>query len=514
MLLMTPASSLPVREAWRPRHRFTPQRNWINDPNGLVFVDGTYHLFYQYNPHGDQWGDISWGHATSSDLVHWQEHPVALPATPTEMVFSGSVVVDTANSSGLAPAGHAGPLLVALYTSFDPLTKIQAQCLAYSLDQGLSFTRYGGNPVLDIGSTEFRDPKVFWHQATQRWVMLVVMALEQQVWIYTSTNLRQWARVSTFGPAGSCEGNIWEMPDLFPLPVGGEAGTQAWVLIVSVNHGSLWGGSGVQYFVGDFDGQRFTADAQTWWPASTGQAAALPPLAERARWADAGRDFYAPMTFSHVPDGRVLWLGWMSNWAYAKELPTAPWRGQQSMVRELSLVRTEGGLRLRQQPAPEVAACLRGQVMLDARDLTAAEAMARVRAASVQAGSLRIQLTMDRKGLNGPAALSVLADAHEQVKVGFDPRGDCYFVERGARVPRFSGDGERHTAARLSPHRTEISLDLWVDQSSIELFADDGEIVISDLAYNDPRSRQVGLAIDGAGCRVQRLVVTLLDSTR
>ncbi len=487
----------------------------MNDPNGTVFADGVHHLYFQYNPNGDQWGDIGWGHATSTDLVHWQELPPALAATPTEMAFSGSMVLDLSNSSGLAPAGHSGPPMVALYTGFHPVTKIQSQCLAYSLDGGRTLVRYAGNPVLDIGSQEFRDPKVFWHAPTRRWAMLVAMALERQVWIYTSPNLIDWTQVSTFGPAGSSEANIWEMPDLFELPVTGPDGSASvekrWVLIVSVNGGSLWGGSGVQYFVGDFDGERFTADASTWWPSGAGNAATLPPLAERTRWADFGRDFYAPMSFNHLPGGRVLWMGWMSNWAYARELPTSPWRGQQSMARELSLVRTGRGLRLRQQPAPEVLAALPGRVVLDAHDLDAGRAMALLRDAALRSATLRLQLELDRAGLTGPVTLSVLVGADERVQVGYDPAADGYFVQRGARVRRFSGDGERHTAARLSPARQYLDIDLWVDRSTIELFADDGEIAIGDLAYNDPASQGVSLTIEGAACRVRRLRVTLLD---
>ncbi len=255
----TPRGAAPLvgAEPYRPQVHYTPQRNWMNDPNGLVHADGRWHLYYQYNPTGNDWGEMSWGHATSTDLVRWTEQPVALPATPTEMAFSGSAVLDTANTAGFNRDGRTA--IVAVYTALDRATGRQAQALAYSLDGGTTFTRYAGNPVLDIGSTEFRDPKVFWDDARGRWVMVVAMAVERKVRVYTSPDLKRWTQRSEFGPLGAT-GGVWECPDLFPLPVDGDATRQKWVMLVSLNPGSVAGGSGTQYFVGDFDGERFTAD--------------------------------------------------------------------------------------------------------------------------------------------------------------------------------------------------------------------------------------------------------------
>lgn len=509
-LLFTATTSpmTPNAEPWRPRHRFSPRRHWSNDPNGPVWVEGLYHLYYQYNPNGDLWGDMSWGHATSADGVHWREHAVALPCTAQQMAFSGTVVVDARNTSGLAPAGFTGTLLVALFTGYDRRTEVQSQHLAWSLDGGFTFERHPANPVLDIGSKEFRDPKVFWHEGTGRWVMLLVLALEQQVLVYTSPDLLRWTEVSRFGPAGSCDGNIWEMPDLFELPVLGRPGSSRWVLVVSVNRGSLWGGSGVQYFVGDFDGERFTADAPLRRP---GDAGPVPPLAERTRWADHGRDFYAPLSVANRPGEPVQWLGWMSNWAYARELPTSPWRGQMSMLRELSLVATAQGERLRQQPAPCAVGASGGRVLLELRDCSGGEAVAALEAAALHADCARIELTVARAGLAGPVAVSVLADRSatgDEVQAGFDPASGQFHLSRRARDKRFPGDGERHTAARLLPPDADVSLDLWVDRSTVELFADDGLVVFSDLAYGDPASTAIRLQVADEGCRVRRLVVT------
>jgi fructan beta-fructosidase len=325
----------------RPTAHFTAHNTWLNDPNGLLFHDGVYHLFFQNNPFGDTWGNISWGHATSTDLVSWTELPIAIPATVDEMAFSGSAVVDVRNTAGFA--GPDETALVAIYTSArpphadGPLT--QAQSLAYSVDGGNSWTRYEGNPVLDIGSTEFRDPKVFWHgDEDGNWVMVAVEATRHRVVIYTSDDLISWTRQSHFGPAHAV-GGVWECPDLFALTVEGTADTR-WVLVVSLNPGSIAGGSGTQYFVGDFDGRTFVPERLS-----------DSPEPATFDWLDYGRDYYAAVSFNGVPDGRRLMIGWASNWEYANETPTHPWRSSMSLVREINLKRhSDGRLRVTQQP--------------------------------------------------------------------------------------------------------------------------------------------------------------------
>jgi levanase len=244
-------------EPYRPQFHYSPAMNWMNDPNGLVFYKGEYHLFYQYNPSGTTWGNISWGHAVSRDLVHWEELGVAIPHDDTEFVFSGSVVVDKDNTSGFGT--RENPPLVAIYTSATKACCSQAQSLAYSTDRGRTWTKYAGNPVLDIGSSEFRDPKVFWYEPDQRWVMAVVLAVDHKVSFYASENLIDWTHLSDFGPANAV-GGVWEVPDLFPLPVDGDPQNIKWVLVVNINPGGIAGGSGAQYFIGDFDGTTFTAD--------------------------------------------------------------------------------------------------------------------------------------------------------------------------------------------------------------------------------------------------------------
>lgn len=331
----------PTPTAVRPAAHFTAAESWLNDPNGLLYHDGVYHLFFQTNPHGDTWGNISWGHAISTDLVFWDEKAIAIPCTPEEMAFSGSAVADVRNTAGFAGPGQTA--LVAIYTSAragaGSQPPSQAQSLAFSLDAGSTWTRYAGNPVLDIGSSEFRDPKVFWYGGDDGyWVMVVVEAVERRVAIYTSPDLIAWTRRSSFGPAHAVDG-VWECPDLFPLRIRGTDETR-WVLIVSLNPGAIAGGSGTQYFVGDFDGITFTAESIV-----------ISDRLEDYDWLDYGRDYYAAVSFNDAPDGRRLMIGWANNWQYAEHTPTSPWRSAMSLVREVELDRcADGRLRLAQRP--------------------------------------------------------------------------------------------------------------------------------------------------------------------
>ncbi|CAI9405723.1 glycoside hydrolase family 32 protein [Aestuariimicrobium sp. T2.26MG-19.2B] len=321
---------------WRPSLHFTARDTWLNDPNGLITHHGVHHLFFQNNPYGREWGNMSWGHATSSDYLSWTEQPVAIVGTPTEGIFSGSVVFDQLNTSGLGTAEN--PPLVAIHTSAfesDPTWgNQQGQSLAVSLDDGQTWTRFAGNPVLMRGSENFRDPKVFWHTPTQRWVMVAVEAHERQVLVHTSTNLVEWTLASSFGPEGSTFG-IWECPDLFEMPVEGTSESR-WVMLVSVGDGAPAGGSGMQWFVGDFDGEVFTSQ-------------------QESRWLDHGPDLYAGVTFSG--ESETTLIGWMSNWLYARDSPTRPWASAMTLPRRLRLRRDGDELAVAHVPLlPTVAA--------------------------------------------------------------------------------------------------------------------------------------------------------------
>ncbi|GAB3662277.1 hypothetical protein GCM10027589_25020 [Actinocorallia lasiicapitis] len=298
-----PADAAPGPEPYRPQIHYTPAKNWMNDPNGLIFYKGKYHLFYQYNPSGNTWGNMSWGHAVSTDLVHWTELPLAIPHDDQEMVFSGSVVLDQKNTSGLGTS--AAPPLVAIYTSAYKQGGKQAQSLAYSTDEGLTWTKYSGNPVLDIGSSEFRDPKVFWHEASRRWLMVVALSTQQKVRFYSSPDLKSWTALSDFGPAGAT-GGLWECPDLFQLPVKGDGKRSKWVLVVNINPGGIAGGSGAQYFTGDFDGTTFTSDDPPSYTPPAGTVLADFEGGSYGQWTSTGTAFgTAPATGNLTDQGGV-----------------------------------------------------------------------------------------------------------------------------------------------------------------------------------------------------------------
>ena len=445
-------------EPFRPAYHFTPERNWMNDPNGAVFYKGEYHLFYQHNPFGNTWGHMSWGHAVSPDLVHWKHLPVALAEENGVMIFSGSAVVDHHNSSGFCTSESC---LVAIYTGHS--ATLQTQNIAYSNDRGRTWTKYSANPVIDLGMKDFRDPKVFWREASRKWVMVVALPKEHKVRFYASANLKEWKPLSDFGPAGAIEG-LWECPDLFPLRVAGSSETR-WVLVVSVNPGGPAGGSATQYFVGSFDGVRFRNENAT-----------------GALWADYGKDFYAPTSFSDVPDGRRILIGWFSNWQYARNEPTSPWRTMQSAPREVGLKRTKDGLRLTQKPVKELFG-LREKV-LTLRNVTLAEANRRLAGFHSQTYEVELELV-------GEGGLILCAGDGVGTRAGIaDGR---MFIDRNHSGqtgfhPDFAG---RHEA----PGRG--SLRVLVDRSSVELFAGDGEWVISDRIF--PAAESDGLQLFGAG---------------
>jgi fructan beta-fructosidase len=288
-------------EAHRPRFHFTPKRNWMNDPNGLVSHKGVYHMFFQYHPDGTRWGPMHWGHAVSRDLLSWEEKPIALYPDSMGYIFSGSAVVDSLNTSGFGMEGKTP--IVAIFTHHNPVREaagqrgFQYQSLAYSLDDGETWKKFPGNPVLqNTAATDFRDPKVHWHEATGRWVMS--LATRDRVTFFSSPDLKAWARESAFGEKLGAHGGVWECPDLFPIE---HKGRTVWVLLVSINPGAPNGGSGTQYFLGDFDGHRFK------------------PFDDKTRWIDYGTDDYAGVTFSNTGDRRIF-IGWMSNWNYGSFL--------------------------------------------------------------------------------------------------------------------------------------------------------------------------------------------------
>ena len=479
------AQTPTYEEPFRPQFHFTPAANWTNDPNGLVYHDGEWHIFYQYNPFGDVWGHMSWGHAVSKDLFRWKHLPVALPEVGEVMVYSGSAVVDRLNTSGFGRDGK--PPLIAIYTSRTETD--QTQSIAYSNDRGRTWTRYEGNPVLDVEDPAFRDPKVFWHEGTQRWVMAVVLANQRKVSFYGSPDLKQWTHLSDFGPEGAHPVTNWECPDLFELPVEGEPGRSKWILQVDSGMGHPWTGSGCQYFVGEFDGVRFLNDN--------------PP--ETALWLDWGRDFYAAQSYSDVPaeDGRRIVIGWISNWMYAREKPTSPWRGAQSVPRALQLKRFSEGLRLAQQPVREIES-LRGEPFL-LSDLPIEEANRRIASAGFSGDTLEMQAEIEI-GTARDVGFRVLQGGDEETLVGFTASPAEVYVDRSesGRVDFHETFAGRHSA-RLHPSDGRVNLRILVDRSVVEVFAGDGRVAITDRVFPKPTSTGLSLYAEGGEARVARL---------
>jgi sucrose-6-phosphate hydrolase SacC (GH32 family) len=443
-------------EKFRPQLHFTPIRNWINDPNGLLFYKGKYHLFYQHNPNGDLWGDMSWGHAVSTDLFHWNELPTAISYTEKEGIFSGSAVVDHNNTSGFGSVEN--PPLVAIYTVHQNDESNQSQHIAYSLDEGLTWVKYANNPVLDLGMKDFRDPKVFWDEQRQSWTMVVSKPLEFKIAFFTSPDLKNWSHLSDFGPLGAT-GGCWECPDLFPLTT--PSGITQWVLLVSLNPGGPTGGSGTQYFIGDWDGREFT-----------------PRQSQEAQWLDHGRDNYAGVTFSNT-DNRRIFIGWMSNWEYASKIETSPWRGAMTLPRELSLSSNNGAFQLHLQPAAEFSK-LQGEYVGASDQLELQEITAQI----ISSESLTIKVS-DGNG--------------RYFEFGYSAKKKSLFVDR---YHAWFGEYQSNYQEN-SVDSGNFIMQAIIDRGSIELSTKSGKSLITSLHLLDGDFYNIEV-INGDGSKIKR----------
>lgn len=462
-------------ERFRPAIHFTTEQHWINDPNGPVFLDGRYHLFYQYNPGGNLWGDIAWGHAVSDDLIEWDELGVAISAEPPGMVFSGSAVHDETGFGGRCTTERC---LAAVYThhSIEPGSGLveQTQHVAFSDDDGRTFTPYDGNPVLDFDLADFRDPNVFWHAATERWVMTVALPVERAVMILTSVDLVTWEMASRFGPTGATEG-IWECPLLLELPLG-DTGDTAWILKLDHGAGHVSGGSGGQYFVGDFDGTNF-----------------VPREAEGPiRWVDWGSDFYCAMQFTGMPDpvSDATWIAWMSNWDYASATPTHPWRGAMTLPRTIGL---DADGALVQQPPSAVAGRrtderrYEGSTVAEIADAVAADPGGSV---------LDIELGIELGG-TGPLELDLAADDTSAVTLRYDPVASTLSLDRSRAAATIGSGFADVDTAPVAPRDGRLDLRIVLDRSSIEVFADGGRVVITDLVFPPAGAERMRIRHEG-----------------
>ncbi|WP_315156225.1 GH32 C-terminal domain-containing protein [Capnocytophaga leadbetteri] len=445
--------SFEYNETYRPLYHFTPQYGWMNDPNGMVYHDGVYHLFFQYNPYGARWGNMHWGHAISKDLVNWQYQPTAIAPNKLGAIFSGSAVIDHDNTAGFGKGA-----MIAIFTSAGDR---QTQSIAYSLDGGKTFTKYEGNPVLtDANIIDFRDPKVFWHAPSKQWVMS--LATTQTITFYGSKNLKEWTRLSEFGEGLGGHGGVWECPDLFPLTYEGKT---KWVLFVSINPGGTNGGSATQYFIGNFDGKTFTPDAMNY------------PL-----WLDYGRDNYAGVTWSNIPaaDGRRLFIGWMNNWDYANETPTENFRSAMTVARTLRLAHNGEHLVVASEPVKEVESLRREPLSL--ADKTTSDTVTFENFLPNNRGAYELTFTVTPNDTDS-FSFSIENTKGEVLTYLFDIAKKTLSVDRTKSSVAFNANfAETLIKAPLTAKKS-YTVRLLVDKTSTELFVNNGEVVQTNTVF-------------------------------
>lgn len=426
-----------IPEKYRPSYHHAPERGWMNDPNGLFFKDGVWHLYYQYNPYGSMWGNMHWAHSISTDLVHWQQQPVALAPDAWGTMFSGSCVVDHNNT-----AGFGKDAIISMYTSSRPTPfggDVQAQCIAYSNDGGKTFTKYVGNPVITDEKKDFRDPHVFWNEEAGFWNM--ILAAGQEMQIYSSANLKDWKFESSFGHEYGNHGGVWECPDLMKMNVKG-TNKEKWMLICNINPGGPFGGSATQYFIGQFDGHKFTCEDE---PSET-------------KWMDYGKDHYATVTFDNAPDGRRCAIAWMSNWQYANQVPTKQFRSANSIVRDLGLFEYNGETYCSITPAKEMLAA---------------------RGARVSQPTEACEIVVTVKG---DAQITLRNAKGERVVMTYDDEEETFDMDR--RRSGNSSFSDAFPVATSSPTYGKVrQLRIFVDRCSVEAFDGDGKMCMTNLVF-------------------------------
>lgn len=492
------AATPSYQEAYRPQQHFSPLQQWMNDPNGMVYLDGEYHLFYQQNIYANIWGPMHWGHAVSKDLVHWEHLPTALFPDKHGAIFSGSAVFDHTNSSGLGTKEN--PPLVAIFTYHDHWAEklgtktFQTQGLAYSLDKGRTWTKYAGNPVLPSpGIPDFRDPKVVWHAESKQWLM--TLAVKDKISFYGSSNLKKWRHLSDFGQDIGAHGGVWECPDLIKMKVEG-SDREKYVLLVSINPGAPNGGSGTQYFVGDFDGKTFKLDAEFENDLNAPVDQSLKTdVVDKGVWLDFGTDNYAGVTWSNVPesDGRHLFIAWMNNWNYANKVPTDVWRSAMTLPRELVLVKQGGDYRVQSRLVAEVGRLHESSRAIDA---------------PVKAKSLDLNKLLGVKKIGQRVQLSLELEADQRVQFNFgNGKQSVVFTidnakqqlmldrSRSGKVDFEPGFAKVQLAPLTAP-LVNVELDIVVDQSSIEIFVNKGASVFTSQMFPDSQLDQLRISSD------------------
>ena len=485
----------------RPLFHFTPEKNWMNDPNGMFFYKGVYHLYFQHNPDANVWGPMHWGHATSKDLKHWEEHEIALFPDELGTIFSGSAVVDHKNTSKLGTLEN--PPIVAIYTNHNSqkakkgnAIDFQNQSIAYSTDEGYTWIKYERNPVLkNPGIIDFRDPKVFWHEGSQKWIMS--LAAGQEIQYFESQNLLSWSYLSSFGQGIGNHDGVWECPDLFPLPVNG---TQArkWVQLVSINPGGPNGGSATQYFIGDFDGTQVIVDSEF-------QKAMEK---KHSYWIDFGKDNYAGVTFSNWSNkaNGVLYLGWMSNWEYANKVPTTKWRSAMTLPRELELIQNHDGFRLHSKAPSDwdkyTVKTLEKETFSQQKETRLIEKGA------IDLSTAQIKLNL--VDLEEKKYTFILENSRgEKLSFGLNEKAHQFFIDRSqAGETSFSETFSRKPSiAPRTKKATSLQIQFILDKMSLEVFFDQGETVMTEIFFTHAPFETLGLKTDANTVKIENLLI-------
>lgn len=484
-LKLSDSFDMTNKEMFRPVYHHTPVYGWMNDPNGMFYKDGVYHLYFQYNPYGSVWGNMHWGHSTSTDLMHWNFEGCAIVPDAWGTIFSGSCVVDHNNTAGFGKGA-----VVAFYTSAKatPWGDVQSQSMAYSLDNGKTFTKYEGNPILTSSEKDFRDPKVFWYAPGKHWVMM--LAVGQHMEIYSSVNLKEWKKESEFGAMQGAHGGVWECPDLVEIPVEGTR-EKKWVLICNLNPGGPFGGSAAQYFVGSFDGKKFVNESPT-----------------QTKWMDWGKDNYATVTWNNAPDGRCIALGWMSNWQYANNVPTRQYRSANTLARDLTLYREGQELYLKSTPSVEVKKARGKKVSIPSFKVSEKHEI--VNLFEDNQGAYEVEILIQNAGAS-KIAFCLLNDKGEKVSMYYDLNRKQFVMDRSeSGTVDFSKDFPAVTVAPANVDK-ELTLRLFVDRSSIEAFGEDGKFVMTNLVFPSQPYVKMCFEADKNGYAVKTLNVYKLQ---
>lgn len=469
---------------YRPAYHHTPLYGWMNDPNGMFYKDGVWHLYYQYNPYGSKWQNMTWGHSSSSDLINWQHHPLAIKPDGLGAIFSGSCAIDTENT-----AGFGKDAVIALYTSAGTS---QMQSLGASTDNGETFEIFAANPVITLES-EARDPNMFWNEETKEWNLVLAHALDHEMLFFTSPDLKTWTLQSGFGKGEGCQDGVWECPDLFQLPVDGSDESK-WVLICNINPGGPFGGSAIQYFTGDWDGKTFTAD--------TDANGKIP-----TKWLDFGKDNYALVSWSDAPDNRRTAIGWMSNWQYAAEVPTQQFRSANTLPREIGLFRAaDGQIYASSVPSPELLK-MRGRLALNTGKTGIGRTPKNYQLPAENKGICEILMDFDaQKASEVEMALS--NKAGDTVVMVYNATNRTFSFDRTkSGIVDFSEEFPAVTVAPTFENNGKVQLRIFIDRSSIELFGNDGKFVMTNLVFPTDPYTTLSVSAKGGNARMNTLKV-------